>query len=579
MTVGRILYRRKELKRKFIQRGGKVAKNILLLFLSDVKVYGGKVSPANYKDIGETQTTNESAVRYLAKVKGAKPDKIFCFTSDLVKGNIKGYLENSSPITHIKFFTNRIADDINGVVDDVIETCNFYEDADIQKTMESVVEMASKIQDYVSKLPDDTEVKLHVDMTGGMRHASLMMLVITRLIQYSGVTIGNILYSNFNRNRAEQFVEEANEIYNLFDVISGAEEFVRFGSVDAIKSYFENRDVPEVLQNLLDAMSNFAEAIKISRRSEFQKALEELQAAYKKFSKDAEKFPTLNYNLMQQLKFRIGQEYAELLNNADNDIFIINWCLEHGYLQQALTLYTECLPYMIVTKDKLLTVSEDTFNALQERADNDNMKRQWEFLLLNEYSPRGCEKIKTIYDEFIANLRNAIAAIHKGIFDIDAFKAEDWIAKGIIKFDYENYIKFLEDLQKLKAGSDLKTVEDNFFSDLIPKNKSVKKILNILANSTPPDAFIKTNDKIFKFHYMIINKMLTLNIDDEDIFLKIMERYFTIKNERNNSAHALMIPKARLDVADSEISYAKILKDFMKQGLDDYAAACRQIKS
>ena len=555
-----------------------MAKNILLLFLSDVKVFGGKVSPANYKAIGETQTTNESAVRYLAKVKGAKPDKIFCFTSDLVKGNIKGYLENSSPITHIKFFTNRIADDINGVVDDVIETCDFYEDADIQKTMASVIEMASKIQEYVSKLSNDTEVKLHVDMTGGMRHASLMMLVITRLIQYSGVTIGNILYSNFNRNRAEQFVEEANEIYNMFDLIAGAEEFVRFGSVDAIKNYFANKDVPQVLKNLLDAMNQFADAIKISRRSEFQQALENLQKAYKEFSEGTEKISSLNYDLMQQLKFRIGQEYAELLDNTDNYIVIINWCLEHGYLQQALTLYTECLPYMIVTKDNLLTVSNDTFNALQERADNDNMKRQWDFLLLNEYSPKGCEKIKTVYDEFIAKLRNAIAAIHTGKFDIDAFKTEDWVAKGIIKSDYEKFVKFLEDLQKFKAGSDLQTLKDSPFIDLIPQSKSVKKILNILANSTPPDAFIKTNDKIFKFHYMIMNGMLTLNIDEE-LFIKIMERYLTIKNERNNSAHALLIPKAKLDVADSRMNYATILKDYMKQGLKDYADACRESKS
>ncbi|MBQ7628936.1 MAG: hypothetical protein IJS81_01785 [Selenomonadaceae bacterium] len=124
-------------------------------------------------------------------------------------------------------------------------------------------------------------------------------------------------------------------------------------------------------------------------------------------------------------------------------------------ISRALTFYTECLPYMIVTKDKLLTVSNDTFNVLQERADNDNMKRQWDFLLLNEYSPKGCEKIKTIYDEFISKLRNAIAAIHTGKFDIDAFKTEDWVAKDIIKSDYEKFVKFLEDLQKFKAGSDL----------------------------------------------------------------------------------------------------------------------------
>ena len=127
-----------------------------------------------------------------------------------------------------------------------------------------------------------------------MRHASLMMLVITWLIQYSGVKIGYILYSNFDRDRAEQFVEESNEIYNLFDLIAGAEEFVRFGSVDAIQNYFKGRNIPPVLQELLDAMNKFAQVIKISRRMEFQRALEKLQTAYKKFGAESEKFSTVN---------------------------------------------------------------------------------------------------------------------------------------------------------------------------------------------------------------------------------------------------------------------------------------------
>ena len=58
-------------------------------------------------------------------------------------------------------------------------------------------------------------------------------------------------------------------------------------------------------------MNKFAQVIKISRRMEFQRALEKLQTAYKKFGAESEKFSTvndiaaLNYNLVQQLKIRI----------------------------------------------------------------------------------------------------------------------------------------------------------------------------------------------------------------------------------------------------------------------------------
>ena len=235
-------------------------KNILLLFLSDVKVKDGIVSKATYKEIGKTETTNESAVRYLAKIKNSPPDKIFYFSSKKVKAPIRNFQINGKEISHVKYFENRIIGDVVGDIKDVMQECEFDEDADISKTMKSVIDIASKIQKYV-EMQKGNEVTLHVDMTGGMRHASLMMLVITRLIQYSGVKIGYVLYSNFNLGT----VEESNEIYNLFDLISGAEEFVRFGSVDAIQSYFEEKkDVPQVLQDLLNAMKKFADAIKIS---------------------------------------------------------------------------------------------------------------------------------------------------------------------------------------------------------------------------------------------------------------------------------------------------------------------------
>lgn len=281
----------------------------------------------------------------------------------------------------MKYFANRIVHDIDGYIDDVMQPCEFNEKADIGQTMRIVIKMSSMIQSYVGTLSKDTEVKLHVDMTGGMRHASLMMLVITRRIQYSGVKIGYILYSNFDRDRAEQFVEESNEIYNLFDLIVGAEEFVRFGSVDAIQSYFSGRNIPKVLQKLLDAMNKFAQAIKISRRMEFQEALQGLQAAYKKFGAESEKFstindiPALNYNLVKQLKIRIMQEYAALLERSVDDyVSIIDWCLDHGYIQQALVLYTEAFPYLIVAKYKLLTASP----AINDELDKYTDKRRYE---------------------------------------------------------------------------------------------------------------------------------------------------------------------------------------------------------
>ena len=563
-------------------------KNILLLFLSDVKVYGGVVSKATYKGIGETETTNESAVRYLAKIKKAPPDKIFYFASNKVKAPIKNFQVDGKEISHVKYFENRIADAVVGDIKNVMQDCEFDEDADIAETMETVIEMASKIQNYI-ETQKGTKVTLHVDMTGGMRHASLMMLVITRLIQYSGVKIGYVLYSNFNRDREEQYVEESNEIYRLFDLISGAEEFVRFGSVDVIQSYFQDKDVPLVLQNLLGAMKKFAEAIKISRRSEFQEALEGLQNAYEKFNANSGKISSPNYNLMQQLKSRISQEYATLLTNKADDYFsIINWCLDRGYLQQALTLYTECFPYMLITKDKVIDVDENLKNTLIKQAEKDRMNREWEYLLLNESDPEGYETIFETYKNFIGQIKSAIDLIKSNQPYIDAFndaKRKDWISKGIISWDFDEYVNLLNDLQKLKSNpnlaADFETVAGNLttlysFWNFIPKDifkKNVfERVAEILVAFAPisADNFRRTNSNTLITHYMIMKGMLKIKIDEEK-FLPIIERYFIIKVERNDIAHARLTPKEKASSSNSEKTHAEFLKDYMKKGLEEYS--------
>ena len=542
-----------------------MAKNILLMFLSDVKFRGDAVSVANYKDIGTTKTTNESAVRYLAK-KDAKPSKIFYFASNKVREILADFKDGGGTFhnfTHVSYFRRRIADCVDGRIDEVMQPYNFNEKSDIQQTMKAVIEMASRIQSYVQTQSE--KVILHVDMTGGLRHASLMMLVIARLIQYSGVKIGYVLYSNFVRGREENFVEEVNEIYNLFDLISGAEEFVRFGSVNAILSYFDDKDIPPVLKNLLDAMKKFAEVIKISRRKEFQDALKNLRDAYQNFNDAATSFSTitnaqsLNYNLMQQMKIRIEAEYSTLLTcDADDYISIIGWCLAHGYVQPSLVLYTEAFPYLMIAKNKILSVNSMYADELAKKVANDGMGREQEFFLLNVFEPDGYNRkpIFKAYEKFIKELKKAIAAIRSGSFDKATFDTKTAVArKEMIPSDVESYKKLLDELQTLKTDSDTARA-DKIFEEL---------------EQTEVDALkIKTNNTLIIYH-MLRSGILVLNRINEEDFLKIVDRYFRVKSERNDSVHATQRPKELLGNAKPKESYAAFLKNFLQQGLDEYS--------
>ena len=180
-------------------------KNILLLFLSDVKTkkVGDKfvISETRYENVaGEnTQITNESAVRYL--LQDFPVDKVFVFASKKVRDttlNVEGV-----PQTHLQYSLERLKKFLPD--DDRYFVFDYNEDGSGKENLKSVAKMAGIIQEFVG---NEKGVKLHVDLTGGMRHVNMMMLELTRLLEYSGLTVEKILYSNRDFKTETGHVEE-----------------------------------------------------------------------------------------------------------------------------------------------------------------------------------------------------------------------------------------------------------------------------------------------------------------------------------------------------------------------------------
>lgn len=533
-------------------------KNIMLLFLSDVKIFNGVVSATYYENISnieeerKTETTNESAVRYLSKMKNAPPDKIFYFASNKVQNNING-----KEISHVDYFKNRITNDVVGDVEEVMVPCEFNENADIQQTMDTVIEMASKIQKYIATLPNGTEVTLHVDMTGGMRHASLMMLVITRLIQYSGVKIGNILYSNYSRDRQKQFVEESNEIYNLFDVISGAYEFVSFGSVEAIQNYFKEKNPQGELKNLLDAMERFSNAIKICQTSIIEGELKNLNAHIENFKKAGNK--NLHEKLFDNLIDTIKKEYGILLSNDVNRIDIIRWCMNKGFWQQVLTLCTEWLPEIIVDYGIYYTY-DDKIKA-DSKVRGANTLRNWKQNFVINYQNSNPEtinaKIIKGFFELVESLNNQLIEKQIPIKDLEKFEKltiffkeyEDFLVTynkcatmSKLKRDYEMSLQKLRERYPILGGI-VKNISD------IKKNNPKIKDYSIPLNNLP----------FFMFEYLTA-KQLSIMFDlelNEDVIEYVNHHDFTETKDwlvrKEQYSTLLQEKKATSDFKESEM--------------------------
>lgn len=618
-----------------------MAKNIMLVFLSTVRINKTDFTPEKsyYQSIDgkEIQMTNESAVHYLLQ-KNINLDRIFIFASKKVR---KPIFAGASQ-THKDFFLELLAKLSPNTAYTVYE---YNEDNTGDENLKSVAEVARLIQDF-SK---NEEVILHVDLTGGMRHISMIMLELTRLLEYSGLKVGSVLYSNYDSDTKVVNVEELKNVYDLFQLIAGVEEFVNFGSVKALtdkdKGYYTDKKISEPLKKLLVAMENFAEAIKLCHYGQFRKAIENLHNSLRYFEDNLS--DDVQDTLITQLIERIRKDYDDLIANLPrDDLEIIRWCLEHDYLQQALTLYTERIPEYLGEKNFIIQ-SKTEHDKLSQLIDKDDMNRNRFYYLLNvctsrtDFTGKGLRiyctdlkdqavlairKRKFNFDAWFNGLNKKlsqgnisitdeprlrlqldtlakVAQMPKELFsDLDSPEL-DSIRELIDEFHDEladeqvnvfiraqNFFKRISKLPNDAKSSPLSQQETDIINLLVGESaekleqqfglKNIKKefrevLRNKIKQSQPkqkalteffPDVIFAKDiydkyPRAHKLYLMIRDGIFSLNNISEEKFLSIMEKYFRIRKERNQSNHA------REDFG--EFPTAESLREFMREAIKE----------
>ena len=436
-----------------------------------------------------------------------------------------------------------------------------------------------------------------------MRHINMMMLDVIRLLEYSGIAIGKIIYSNFASRR----VEEISSIYDLFQLIAGVEEFVRFGSVKALKDYYCGKTLSPALENLLDAMENFADEIKLCHYGQLKNSIIRLHDAVCDFAATDD----VQDILMARLIGRIRRDYQSLIELRDlDDLRVIRWCVDNGYMQQALTLYTERVPEYLCDKN-FLTVSADEKSKIQKYLATDN--RNFGFYLLNNYLETdenfntiagklgsGLDELHKTYFRLIKEV--AFLDIKKSRFDYDSWRQQllelldkscdkFQIMRGDILCEDENLLRAqFELLVELRENSEpllnldapvfkpfakfLAYDDGKFRAELenIPQASArYKNFIELMRKSSKdvaknflPNLKCAKVPQTYRLLEMIRAGIFTPAVPVET-FLSIMNKYFRLKDERNHSNHAR---------ADSgEFPTAEALKIFIEAGLNEIEGA------
>ena len=538
-----------------------MAKNILLAFVSPVSPHYLS-EPIPYPNIQgrpyNAIQTNESAIVYVERMLGAKSlSKIFLIVSDSVKFN-KAPENEFGDVTHLEFLERRIVKEFP----ELAEKFSVQNYSDGLNALETNILQTARIADAVTTFANQfaaEEVIVHADMTGGFRHASMLMLSIIQLLKYRGIKIGEVLYSD----PTSRTVYSVAEIQRMFSLITGADEFVKFGSVEALNEYFGDNPPPAV-KNLLEAMNRFSEAIKICRTSAIEGELENLGKHIENFREHPDR--DLKSELFAKIIDTVEREYGKLIGKAATRTEIIRWCMNKGFWQQAMTLCTEWLPEELVKRKVCMPRDITIIESCTSRGRAGH--KSWQQYFIIDYKVAGTEQststrsffkdlraalnmcdvarlpeLKKFAEEF-SNAETDFGRCARKKFSINEFKSRYPTFAAVLQaiFDErkanltyrQNFYAFLQTLDYAKIPKMIA----NFSNEKLLQVFEIDREQTVKKNPQPDEKTENILDNREREYRELFRQQLISLKPDVDTALKILRGYHEIRHERNQINHA-----------------------------------------
>lgn len=441
-------------------------------------------------------------------------ETVFAFTTNKVKTNSLDYTyfhdgesiplhiekdKEGRPQTYQEFINSRFKSILEFATDgektfsfvpvEVSET-----DAESNKSIGNVLAMVSEVDKYIKKNAE-YKVIIHVDMSGGFRHIPLILMLVLNILQRSKHNIGEIMYTMLLPGNVK--VERINDIFDMQRFTNGVHEFIEFGSGIELEKFYKlskaktdledsSAEYDKKVSDFTKAVNVFSNAITLSDRNEFRKAVKGIESAWKnletdiseydkakrleqqereknKENKKDEKTPSAienNLGLLQAFSPRIKEEYKQLWE-TENELEYIKWCLKHNYIQQALTLYIEIVPEILFNDETASILSfinkENWEGNYKEKIEPYSM----EYYVLNQYSVNiDAQRKEQVKRKVLESAKKC-----KGVLDqfLDIRDIE-WLNKFKDELKEKNFEYFFSEIQ---SKHNISRTEMVFLKDII----------------------------------------------------------------------------------------------------------------
>lgn len=436
-------------------------KNKLIFFLSKYKFdpkechYKSKYDGGNNEIYGKQ--TPDAPTKYFLNYlteKGKKIDDILCITSkdtnERKKNRNKPDKEYESAFENYQRVLNEFCEKKKIEVPKLIKL-NFDYNFEKGESIDEDDRYRNLFKSIVDEISENDTV--YIDYTSGIRDTSLLIILMIRYLEYTGIKCGGMIYSYFdNDDKEKNKIIDIKSTYDLFELLNGVNEFTSFGKSKTLSNYYNNiwKDKEEYkeISELIETMNDFSDMMSLCMVEDIDEIMKKLNQKIIEAEKIKNKINSNENQLMNYMFFNLIKEIKKKFYLEDGEeityINLIRWCLDNDLIQQALTLYVEKMP-------------EYYFNSNFFNINDEN---------LNET----LESLKILKD-------NYIDVFYKGIF------------KNILN-DTKKYILTEEDIKELKSVKNkiIKKIKESIFKNkeyiLGKENTSIQEYKEIYIKET-----------------------------------------------------------------------------------------------
>ena len=525
--------------------------NVLLLALS---TFGRNVNPNKFIYVDENGKEDKVIGRYqldpvpkmlyktLYQKEQGTLDKIImlCTSKTLEKvAEVTIGTEKIYDISPIDYFKDQIRDYMRPDADD--EELFQAIEVDLTSPYHGIQSVITTLRSLKAAHEDQT-LNLYLDTHGGLRGIQRIMEATVSLLKSEDIDVREAYAVEYSDNGTKSIVSET-ENMQIYDFVSGVNEFFSCGRADTLMKYKENLEQTHETKKessskniftkeenqLITAISDVATGIQWCSIPAFDQGIKDLQKIFPETSESTakntstESSDTKNIDKGSYLdiyRTNIQKDYSTLLKKNHTVLDEIEWCINKGFYQQALTLIESKISGLLVYDLKLFTFTRP--QGIKQEKDGKTIHYSYTCINKNNNEVKKTFTINNVFNDYIYAFNRIRKSNNNSNEKFTIEYNKPWIGdenfKKLTVAKYENFKQTIS----YPTGINISDIFENASSHLSSKDY---------------DKFNEnTNDKIpWKNSLKMANG---LDSGKQNLLFKILVLHKTLKRVRNNMNHA-----------------------------------------